>query len=188
MVGLEVANHRSFATQFDENSYPVMLTAWYAPTPRWSVSGALAFFSSWLDQEITIGNGHRITNSAPPGQPLVREAHDTLMADYTGRSDVVTLASDYALTERLTLNGDFQFSRGQNTWAIPSPAGTSLSNITQYSAVIIETTRFGAGVDYELGCNTSCFFKYMFYDYNDKAGDLLSGSYHMILGGLAAKF
>jgi hypothetical protein len=182
-VGLEMTNHRSNYAWFEEDNYPIALTAWYAPTPAWSVSGVLAFYSNWIDQDVTIGNGRG------------SEGQDTLLSDYTGRSDVITLASNYALTERLSLYGDFQFVRGQNTWFVPNgtstddpPVPVDYASLPTYSAVIVETTRFGAGIDYELGCNTSCFFKYMYYDYNDKSADIFSGSYHMFLGGLASRF
>lgn len=188
MVGLEWMNHRSDLAWFEENNFPITLTAWYAPTCAWSVSGALGFYQNNIDQDITYGNGHT--------SGYGNEAQDILTTDYSGRSDVITLASHYVLTQRLTLNGDFQFVRGQNTWYVPN--GTSappppttpvdFSALPTYSAVIVETTRFGAGIDYELGCNTSCFFKYMFYDYNDKNGNIFSGSYHTVLGGLAARF
>lgn len=190
MVGLEIANHRSSATEFNEDSYPITFSAWYAPTCRWSLSGALGFYSNWISQDVTIGSGNPIFGGGPPPFPGGggTEAHDTLPADFTGRSDVITLASHYSLTERLALTGDFQFVRAQNTWSIASPAGADYSALPGFSAVIIETTRFGAGLEYELGCNSSCFFKYMYYDYSDKTGDILSGTYHMILGGLAARF
>ena len=188
MVGLEWMNHRSDFARFDENNFPVTLTAWYAPTCAWSLSGALGFYQNNVDQDITYGNGHTSSRG--------NEAQDILATDYTGRSDVITLASHYALTKRLTLNGDFQFVRGQNTWYVPN--GTSappppttpvdFSELPTYSAVIIETTRFGAGFDYELGHQSSVFFKYMFYDYQDKNGDVFSGTYHSVLGGLAARF
>lgn len=188
MVGFEMLNHRSEYATFDEDNIPVTLTAWYAPTCAWSLSGALGFYQNLIEQDITYGNGHL--------SGYGNEAQDILKTDYTGRSDVITLASHYVLTKRVTLNGDFQFVRGQNTWYVPD--GTSappppttpvdFSELPTYSAVIIETTRFGAGFDYELGYNANLFFKYMYYDYQDKNGNVFSGSYHSVLGGLAARF
>jgi hypothetical protein len=187
MVGVEMLDHRSDLAWFDEDNYPITVTAWYAPTCAWSVSGALGFYQNNIAQDITYGNGHTSWRGD--------EGQDILRTDYTGRSDVVTLATQYALTSRLTLSGDFQFVRGRNTWVVPDgqtaddpPEPVDFTSLPTYSAVIVETTRFGAGLDYELGCNASCYFKYMYYDYNDISGNIFSGSYHSLLGGLAARF
>lgn len=177
-IGMEIWNHNSRFARFDEDSYPVTLTAWYAPTSRWSLSGALGFYSNFIDQDLSFG----IAASGADGQV-------TLPADYTGRADMVTLGTNYLLTKRLSVNGDFQFVRGENGWFVPNPsAAADYSTLPGFSAVVVETLRFGAGLDYELSCNSSCFCKYMYYDYNDEKGNVFSGTYHMILGGLAARY
>lgn len=187
MFGLEVMNHGSNFASFKEDNFPITVTGWYAPTPSWSVSGALGFYQNNISQDITYGNGHTSNRGD--------EAQDLLTTDFTGKSDVITLGTHHVLTRRLTFNGDFQFVRGRNTWFVPDgmsvdnpPVPVDYTSLPTFSAVIVETTRFGAGLDYELADNTTCYFKYMFYDYNDKSGAILSGSYHMFLGGLAARF
>ncbi|MFV2066321.1 MAG: hypothetical protein ACC645_05025, partial [Pirellulales bacterium] len=89
-IGLENRWNKSDVADFSEDSYPIVLTAWYAPATRWSVSGGLAFFSNWIDQDITLGQ------LSTPG---------TTRWSYGGQSDVVNLGTTYAWSDRLTLTG-----------------------------------------------------------------------------------
>ncbi len=157
----------SDVTFFQEDSYPITFTAWYAPTPCWTVSGGLAFFSNWIDQDITLGS-----KSDP----------DTMLWDYSGRSDVVNVGTTYAYTPKLTLSGSLEFVRGSNTFL---PA-CDYSDLAPLSDVIVEITRFMAGFDYEINCGINSYFRYQFFDYEDKSVDFNSGTAHMVLGGISA--
>jgi len=175
-IGIEKRNHRSAAAQFQEDDYPIVLTAWYAPTCRFSFSGGLGFYSNWIDQDITFGNLHG------------SEPQDTQPVNYWGRTTVVNLGSRYACTDRLALKGEFEWARGRNAFFVPSPDGADWSALPTFSDVITETTRFTAGADYRWREGISCYVYYVYYDWLDKAGNGESGTANMFLGGLTAVY
>ncbi len=167
---------------FEEDDYPIMVSAWYAPTPCFSVSGGLAFYSNWIDQDITVGKGHPIRGGGP-------EPVDNMRFAYGGRATVVTLGSRYAATERVTLRGDVEFVDSRNGFLEPiSPSGADYQFLPGASDVVTETTRISAGVDYWLRDGISCYFVYNYYNWNDLAGNNESGSASMFLGGLTATY
>ncbi|KKK63966.1 hypothetical protein LCGC14_2988960, partial [marine sediment metagenome] len=179
-VGIESASHSSSAADFDEEDYPIVFTVWYAPTRRWSLSGGLAFYSNWIDQDITFGNLHTSSRGDEP--------QDTQPVNYTGRAYVVNLGAAYACTDRLNLTGGFEFVRGENAWSTSSPEGADWSTLGSFSDVRTETTRFWLGTNYELREGISCYLYYNYYDWNDDAGNGESGTANMFLGGLAAVY
>lgn len=168
-IGLENRWNKSQEADFSEDNYPIVLTAWYAPNRRWSVSGGLAFFSNWIDQDITLGQ------LSTPG---------TTRWSYGGQSDVVNLGATYAWSDRLTLTGGFEFVRGRNSFA-QTPLWPDLN---QYSNVVVEITRWTAGLDYLLRHGMSCYVRYQFFDYNDEREAFNSGTANMLLGGIDAVF
>ena len=180
MIGIEQRSHLSAAADFDEDDYPLIFTSWYAPTPQWSISGGLGFYSNWIDQDITFGNGH----VSPRGD----EPQDTQRVAYGGRADVVNLGTTYDCTDRLTLTGGFEWVRGQNTWTVPSPDNADWSTMPGFSNVVVETTRLSTGVDYWLRDGISCYVRYIYYDYDDKTDAFNSGTTDMFLGGVSAVF
>ncbi len=176
-IGLENRHSSGFAN-FDEDSYPIVLTAWYAPTPCWSLSGGAGFYSNWIDQDITVG---------------FREVGDRFAAfteewNYTGRAQVYSIGTSYAWTPTTILKGDVEWVRGKNQFFAPSPAGTDLTLLPFFSDVIVETTRLSAGVDWLLTDRISTYFRYVYFDYDDRSVGFNSGTSHMLLGGLAAAF
>ncbi|MFV1969334.1 MAG: hypothetical protein ACC628_28265, partial [Pirellulaceae bacterium] len=84
----------------------------------------------------------------------------------------------------LSLSGGFEFARGRN--ASDSPA--LWPDLPQYSDVTVETTRWTGGVDYVLGENTTCYFRYQFFDFEDKSEDFNSGTANMFLAGMTSLF
>ncbi len=49
------SSNRSDFANFSENDYPMVFTVWYAPTSRLSLTGGYAYYSNWIDQDITLG-------------------------------------------------------------------------------------------------------------------------------------
>ena len=43
-------------TDFDETSYPITVSAWYALNSKWSLTGGYASYTNWIDQLITLGD------------------------------------------------------------------------------------------------------------------------------------
>jgi len=175
-IGIQQRHHNSSYARFDEDDYPITLTAWYAPTCRWTVSGGLGFYSNWIDQDITFGNLHG------------SEPQDTQPVNYTGRAHVINAATSYAWNDRLTLTAGYEFARGQNSFRVPSPSGADWSTLPGFSDVIDTTTRISLGADYELRQGIYCYLSYNYYDFQDKAGNGQTGTTNSFLGGFTATY
>jgi hypothetical protein len=160
---------------FTENSYPFVCTIWYAPTDRLSLTGGYANFTSWIDQDVAIGFRQN---------PL-----DMLQSNYRGKSELVTLQATYAWSPCLKFIGGFEWNRGRNVFSLSqSMTGADFSQLPSFSDVIVETTRFIAGVDYQFRPKVSCYFRYNYFDFADKTQDFNSGTAHFFLGGIAATY
>lgn len=162
---------------FVENNYPMSFTAWYAPTSRWSFTGGYAYYSNWIDQDITLG--FTVPDVPPP--PVVTE---TTRWSYAGENHLISFSAHYAWNDNVQLMGGYEYDRGTNTFVVPpSPAGADWSLLPSLSDVIVETQRLTAGIDYQPMRNTDLYFRYIFFDYNDISSNLYSGTSNMFLAG-----
>jgi hypothetical protein len=168
--------HRSEFANFTEDSYPLVFTVWYAPTCRLSLTGGYAFYSNWIDQDITLG-----ANRGNPAQV------ETTRWDYSGENHLVSLGTSYAWSPCVQLIGGYEFNRGSNTFDIPiSPHaadGVDWSTVETVADVIVETHRVTTGVDWQPYKNTNVYLRYIFYEYEDISAGLYSGTAHMALAG-----
>ena len=139
---------------------------------RKAISGGLAFFSNWIDQDITLGS---------KSDPV------TLRGTYGGQSDVVNLGTTFAKTERLTLSASYEYVRGDNGFELPG-FGDFYADIGPLSDVLVEINRFTTGVDYRLRPNMDCYLRYQYFDYDDKTPNVTSGTANWFLGGVSAAF
>ena len=168
--------HRSQFANFTEDDYPIHFTTWYAPTERLSFTGGYAFFSNWIDQDITLG--------ANRGDPTEIE---TTRWDYAGENHLVSLGANYAWRSNVQLISGYEFNRGSNTFDIPpSPHaanGVDWTTVEQVADVIVETHRVTAGVDWQPTCDMNVYLRYIYFDYGDISANLTSGTAHMVLAG-----
>jgi hypothetical protein len=166
--------HRSEFANFTEDDYPIVFTAWYAPTQRLSLTGGYAFFSNSIDQDITLG--------ANRGDPTEIE---TTRWDYAGENHLVSFGANYALNPCVRLIGGYEFNRGSNTFDIPTSPhpGVDWTTVEEVADVIVETHRVTAGVDWQLYRDMDVYLRYIFFDYGDISADLTSGTSHMVLAG-----
>lgn len=177
-------NHSDFAF-FDEDNYPFVLSAWYAPTCRWSVSGGYAQMTNYINQDITYGD-------KSVAQVGAGNAAFTGPVQYLGKSDVLTLSTSYAATERLTVTGGGEYVRGSNaiTNAV-SPGSTALpynNDLITYSRVDVTTWRLSAGADYLLRRGVSTFFRYNYFDFSDATESYNTGTTSQFLAGLTGTY
>ncbi len=171
MVGIENRWHDSIFAEFDEDNYPMNFTVWYAPTDRLSLTGGYAYFSNWIDQDITIG----FRNTGPT---------ETTRWSYGGENHLVSVGAIYACTPATRLVGGIEWNRGDNIFSVPpSPAGADWSLLPFLSDVIVETTRINMGVDHQLGPAMSSYFRYVHFDYEDQSVNFNSGTANMFLAG-----
>jgi len=200
-VYLEQSTHRSEFARFDQNDYPWVLSAWYAPTRKWSFSAGYAQFSSFIDQDITLGSQGRYGSF---GSPHVNEWEETPSFTapwrFAGRSDVVNLGTVYALSRRVSLTGGFEFVRGLNAVATPPsptndqfPGGvpftpTPYTELSDAMRVEVNTYRVWTGVDYWLRDGITMYVRYNYYDYRDATQGFNSGTSNAFLGGMSAIF
>ena len=171
---IENSWHDSQYANFTENNYPMVFTAWYAPTQRWSFTGGYAYYTNWIDQDITLG--------ANRGIPADTE---TTSWNYAGEDTLVSFNAAYAWTESLQLVGGYEWNRGNNTFNLPpsQQAGVDWTLLPTLSDVIVQTNRVTAGVDWQPYQNADVYFRYILFDYNDRASGLDSGVSNMVLAG-----
>jgi hypothetical protein len=178
-VGLQNSWNQTRYSNFSQNNYPVNVTAWYAPTPRWSLSAGYSYFSNWIDQDITFG--YRGVDEPPPAE--------TLRVGYNGHTHMTNIGTQYQWNERLTLMGGFIWNNGSNIFTVPpSQTGADWSNLGTYSAVVAETIRYQTGLDYLLTRNVSTYVRFNWFTFNDLSQNRNSGDAYFILAGLSAKF
>jgi hypothetical protein len=166
--------HRSEFANFTEDDYPFVFSAWYAPTCRLSLTGGYAFYSNWIDQDITLG-----ANRGNPAQV------ETTRWDYSGENHLVSLGANYAWSPCVQLIGGYEFNRGSNTFDVPpSPhAGVDWSTVESVADVVVETHRFTTGLDWQPYKRTNLYLRYIVYEYDDVSDGLYSGTAHMALAG-----
>ena len=182
--------------RFDEADYPIVLTAWYAPTSRWSLTSGYAHYTNWINQDIRLGDAY--DDGVNAGYNHVEPNAASTAWRYGGRSQVVSLGSAYAWSQRLTLNGGLEWVRGRNSFFAPSPATAvddagnpvtpDWSGLGRNSDVVVQTTRFSVGVDYELRRGMATYFRYNHFNYDDRSGNAGTGSSHLFLTGLTAMY
>jgi hypothetical protein len=169
--------HQSEFANFSEDSYPIVLTAWYAPTPRLSLTGGYAHFSNWIDQDITLG-------FTTPNIPVPPVRTETTRWNYAGENDLISFSANYAWRPDVQLVGGVEWNRGFNGFTVPpSPAGADWSLLPFLSDVIVETTRLTAGVDWQPFAATDVYLRYIVFDYDDISSGLYTGTAHMALAG-----
>lgn len=159
--------------RFNEDNYPIVTSAWCRPHDQWTFTGGYAFYSNWIDQDITIG---------------FRESGDTNAAftdpwRYTGTSQVASLGAMYEATSSLKLTGGLQYVRGRDAIKNSFSVG-DWSQLPNFTNVNVQTWRCNAGLDYLIGESIAGFVRYNYFDYNDMSLATNSGASHFLLGGL----
>ena len=96
----------------------------------------------------------------------------------------MNLGTTYVWSDRLTLSGGFELVRGSNGFSAPAIP----YDLSQFSDVLVETTRWNAGLDYQLYSGMDFYFRYQFFDYEDKSQARNSGTANMFLTGINAVF
>jgi len=175
-------NHSNLVN-FEEDSYPIVVSAWYAPEDRWAFTGGYATFSNWIDQDVTLGREDGLTANEVVAW--------TSTWNYAGRADVFNLGASYAWTSRTTLIGGVEYVRSRNVFAEPAAPAAAVggyADLPGYSAVRVNTYRLTAGVDYDVSQNMNTFFRYNYFDYDDRAMAYNAGTAHMFLAGLSGVF
>jgi len=173
------AQHSSVA-DFDEDSYPLTVSFWYAPTCALSFSAGYAYFTNWIQQAVTLGDD--MVNDAAYA-PVTR------YWDYGGRSEVWSVGSTYGWTPCVRLRGDVQYVRGRN--AIDSTvfdAPHLWPEVAELARDTMDSIRLSAGFDYQLGHGAASYFRYNYVDYNDAVRVSNNGAAHLLLAGLSGRY
>ena len=169
--------HFSQYANFNEDNYPFYATVFYAPTDRLSLTGGYAYFSNWIDQDITLG-------FTVPNVPVPPIRTETTHWDYRGQNHLFNINANYAWSSWVSLMAGYEWNHGANSFSVPpSPAGADWTLLPSLSDVTVETQRATVGVDLQPYDNTNLYLRYVFYDWNDIAANLDSGTANMVLGG-----
>jgi hypothetical protein len=171
---IENSWHQSQYANFTEDNYPIVFTLWLAPTSRLSLTAGYAYYSNWIDQDITLGANRGIPTDT-----------ETTRWNYAGTNQQVSLNANYAWSERVQLVGGYEWNRGSNTFNLPpSPnPGVDWTLLPFLSDVIVETNRVTAGVDWQPYRSMDVYCRYILFDYDDLSSGLDSGVSHMALAG-----
>ena len=180
---------------FSSQSFPFGINGSYRPTDKLTINGGVAYYTNFIDQGVAFGasGDHTFT---PYG--LLQNQWG-----YTSRASVFTLGSKYEITPKLCLTTQAEFVKGiesaEQTAGDPRfPATTAvLAGVPQYLRQDVTSTRFSAGIDYQLTPHLATYFRYVLYIYEDSAdqeqiatslcpvtGLPLSGTSNMFLGGM----
>jgi hypothetical protein len=158
---------------FTENDYPMVFTVWYAPSPRLSLTSGYAYYSNWIDQDITLG-----ANRGVPADT------STTRWNYAGENHLVNFNASYAWSECVQLIAGYEWDRGSNIFGLPAlQDGADWSLLPSLSDVIVETNRVTAGMDWQPYKNMNLYLRYILFDYDDISSGLNSGTTHMVLAG-----
>lgn len=172
LFGIENSWHNSEFADFDEDNYPIVLTLWYAPTSRWSLTGGYGFFSNWIDQDITIGFRDNPTERTE--------------WNYDGYNHLFSISSNFAWTPRTQLVGGVELNWGNNVFTVPtSTAGADWTLLPTFSEVDVDTMRINLGIDREFRPDVSAYFRFVYFDYEDVSASFNSGTTDMYLAGIS---
>jgi hypothetical protein len=176
-VAIENRSTDNVFARFNEDNYPIVASAWWRLDDQWTLTGSYAFYSNWIDQDITIG--YRAVGGA--------NGAFTDPWRYTGTAQVATVGVTYDACDCLQLTGGVQYVRGRDAIDNSFSQG-DWSQLSTFTDVNVETWRAHAGIDYLIDRTFTCFFRYNYFDYDDMSLATNSGTTHMFLGGISAAF
>jgi hypothetical protein len=168
---------------FNEESYSTVATVWYAPTQQLSLTGSVAFLSNWLEQNITLGDDY-ITPGMPAGSLTPPE---TRRWNYGGTANIFSCRANYRLREDISLFAGYEYSRGNDRFGNRGFADL-WPDLPQYSTVLVVTQRINTGIDWRPTELLTVYFRYIFFDYDDKSPGYNRGQAHIFLAGLSMIF
>jgi hypothetical protein len=166
---------------FNESSYSTVLTLWYAPTKKLSLTASGAILSNWIEQNITLGD-----DFVMPGMPNLTPPV-TRPWNYAGTANILSFRANYRLYDDLRLSAGYEYSRGSDSFS--NRSFTDLwPDLPQYSDVLVVTHRVTAGIDWRPTELLTVYFRYVYFDYDDKLPGLSRGISNMFLAGLSMIF
>jgi hypothetical protein len=168
--------------RYVEDSYPFVVSVWHAPTDRLSLTGAYAYSSNFIDQDVTIG----FRGPDFQGSPF-----ETVPFSYQGENHLVSLSGTYAWTSSVNLLGGVEWDRGSNFFDVPPladpvvPGGgpPNWSQLPGFSAVRVQTVRLTAGADWQPHPRMTLYARYIYFDWDDLSQGTYTGTTHMALAG-----
>jgi len=172
-AGIQNRSHSSSAAEFEEDSYPLTVTLYYAPFYDLTLNAGYGSYSNWIDQDIWF-----------PGDNPAVDRWDRRTWNYGGRSHILSLGAGYACTPRVTLTGGVELVWARNAVDPFQP----WPDLPDYFEVVVNKTRVNAGIDFWVRDGISAYFRYVFDEYEDKSVDYNSGTAHLFLAGASAVY
>jgi hypothetical protein len=177
---------------FHEQSYAFVNSLWYAPTEKLTLSASAAWMSNWINQIINLGDEY-VDPTQPPPPPGGTVPTDSRRWLYGGRAAILGSYMNYRLTETVFLHGGYEWVRGDDRISTRNldligagrPGAQPWIDLPEYSKVLVVTQRLTAGIDWKPRELLSIYFRYVYFDFEDKRANFNSGTAHMFLAGLA---
>jgi hypothetical protein len=178
--GIESRLHDSGVADFDERHYPLTLTLWYAPSPVLSFSAGYAFRSNRIHQTISLGDDF---DDGAFYAPV------TEIWGYGSRDHVVSWGTVWECTPAWRWRGDVRYIRGDNgidstEFAAPH-VWPAIEELVQNDR---QSIRISTGFDYTPHRRTVAYLRYTYLDYEDAVLGYNSGTAHLVLAGISARY
>ncbi len=172
---LRYTDSRNSKYNIDEELYEFVISAWYMPFERVTLTGSFTLFKN----EIDTGSAHK-TYHLSGDESLI--FYDNV--PYDNLSNSFYLSATYQAGPRLALTGDITYitSRADFDTVLDN------SNIGNYSDLDINQVQASAGFTYLFSTRMSFYGRYAYHEYDDKEESSLDGEYSLISFGLNYSF
>lgn len=188
-IGTVVLNN---PINFNEQNYSFINSAWVAPTEKLTLSANASWLSNWINQIINLGDEY-VDPTQPPPPATGTIPTDSRRWYYGGRAAVLGGQVNYRLSGTAWLTGGYQWVRGDDHISTRNlaqigagrPGAVPWTDLPEYSRVVVVTQRLTAGIDWKPTDAISVYFRYSYFDFEDKRATFNSGTAHMLLAGLA---
>jgi hypothetical protein len=172
-AGIQNRSHSSSAAEFEEDSYPLTVTLYYAPTYDLTLNAGFGSYSNWIDQDVWL-----------PSDNPAEERWERYAWNYGGRNSILSLGAGYAFNPCVTFVGGVEFVWARNAIDPFQP----WPDLPDYFDVVVDTTRVNTGVDFWVRDGISAYFRYVFEEYDDRSVDYNTGAAHLFLAGASAVY
>jgi len=197
--------YRMLPLSSKSEDYPCGINGTFRAGEQWTFNFGLAYYTNWIDQDMTFGPGSDHGFGSPPASTEYGALVNRIA--YGGRAGVLNLGVTYNYSPRLRFLGQAEYVHGiDSAYQLSGDPNFPATNST--TAAIpglfrddVMITRVSAGIDYLVSRHCTAYFRYVLFDYQDSAdkaqiaastqpvdGLPLSGTSNLFLGGFNATF
>ncbi|MCP4716115.1 MAG: MtrB/PioB family outer membrane beta-barrel protein [Deltaproteobacteria bacterium] len=170
-TNLRYLNSRNKSYDVDEDRYEFVLSAWYMPLERLTLTGAFTLIDNEVDTPVAYKMYH--LNGA---ESLVRS--NDIPYDDCSRS--LFISASYQVNPRLAFTGDITYIKSNSDF----DSQLDFRNVGEFSNLEINQIQTSFGFTYLYSRDVSVYGKYRFQEYNDQEDDYFDGQFSLVSIGL----